>query len=100
MTKDAYTQALYDLMVKQQSQRNRTSSDIPDQRNRFEQDGGAHENHDVNHHHDHHDDMNMEFYSPPKQVQFWDGEQIALHADWGQLFYDLTYVAAAYNCGG
>ena len=39
------------------------------------------------------------FYSPPRQRQKW-GDDVALqHSEWGDLFYDLFYVAAAYNLG-
>ena len=50
--------------------------------------GGAH------HHH-----LRLPFYSYPRQRQRW-GEPTQLpHINWGDLFFDLFYVAAAYNLG-
>lgn len=43
----------------------------------------------------HHDDgASMQFYLPPLQRQRWGQEQILPHTDWGDLFFDLFYVAA------
>ena len=32
-----------------------------------------------------------------RQRQRWDDQQILPHVNWGDLFFDLFYVAAAYN---
>jgi hypothetical protein len=39
------------------------------------------------------------FYSRPVQRQKWGDDVTAQHSEWGDLFYDLFYVAAAYNLG-
>lgn len=39
------------------------------------------------------------FFSPPKQRQRWGDTQILPHVNWGDLFFDLFYVGAAYNLG-
>ena len=39
------------------------------------------------------------FYSRPVQRQKWGDDVAAQHSEWGDLFYDLFYVAAAYNLG-
>lgn len=36
-------------------------------------------------------------YGPPKQRQHWGQKQILPRVNWGDLFFDLFYVAAAYN---
>jgi hypothetical protein len=36
-------------------------------------------------------------YSPPRQMQRWDDSQILPRKNWGDLFFDLFYVAATYN---
>ena len=36
-------------------------------------------------------------YSRPKQRQRWDDVQMLPHFNWGDLYFDLFYVAAAYN---
>jgi hypothetical protein len=41
----------------------------------------------------------LPFYSPPRQRQRWGDTQIAPHTNWGDIFFDLFYVAAAYNLG-
>ena len=38
-------------------------------------------------------------YSRPLQRQKWGDDVAAQHSEWGDLFYDLFYVAAAYNLG-
>ena len=38
-----------------------------------------------------------DFFSPPIQRQKWGDTQILPHTNWGDLFFDLFYVAAAYN---
>jgi len=38
-----------------------------------------------------------DFFSPPIQRQKWGDTQILPHVNWGDLFFDLFYVAAAYN---
>lgn len=93
-TRDPYTQELHDLKVKR-IQSNRVSNPSI---NADEEGTESHKNDEG--HDEHHDsNMIMPFYSPPKQLQFWGDEQIAPHVEWGNLFYDLTYVSAAYNCG-
>jgi len=37
------------------------------------------------------------FIKPPRQCQTWDDDQILPHVNWGDLFFDLFYVGAAYN---
>mmetsp|Transcript_25014 Transcript_25014/g.70210 ORF Transcript_25014/g.70210 Transcript_25014/m.70210 type:complete len:631 (-) Transcript_25014:114-2006(-) len=37
------------------------------------------------------------FYSRPRQRQRWGDQQILPRLNWGDLFFDLFYVAAAYN---
>jgi len=37
--------------------------------------------------------------SPPTQRQRWTDKQILPHVNWGDLFFDLFYVSAAYNLG-
>ena len=39
------------------------------------------------------------WYSPPVQRVRWGEDQKLSHADWGDLFFDLFYVAAAHNLG-
>lgn len=39
------------------------------------------------------------FYSVPVQRQRWGEVQVLPHINWGDLFFDLFYVAAAYNLG-
>ena len=52
---------------------------------------------DNDHHHDH--DVNIPWYSVPVQRQRWGDDQVLPHINWGDLFFDLFYVAAAYNLG-
>lgn len=50
--------------------------------------------------HDEHDhDINVPWYSVPVQRQRWGDDQVLPHINWGDLFFDLFYVAAAYNLG-
>jgi hypothetical protein len=58
-----------------------------------------HNNNDQ-HHHDSDDHDNMPWYLPPRQRQRWGDTQHPPHTDWGDIFFDLFYVAAAYNLGG
>ena len=37
------------------------------------------------------------FFAPPRQRQRWGDTQILPRVNWGDLFFDLFYVAAAYN---
>jgi len=37
------------------------------------------------------------FWLPPIQRQRWGDDQVLPHVNWGDLFFDLFYVAAAYN---
>lgn len=39
----------------------------------------------------------VRFIRPPIQRQRWDDDQVLPHVNWGDLFFDLFYVAAAYN---
>jgi hypothetical protein len=39
----------------------------------------------------------LRFYRPPRQRQKWGDKQILPRVNWGDLFFDLFYVAAAYN---
>eukprot|EP00566_Odontella_aurita_P006424 CAMPEP_0113547210 /NCGR_PEP_ID=MMETSP0015_2-20120614/12230_1 /TAXON_ID=2838 /ORGANISM="Odontella" /LENGTH=593 /DNA_ID=CAMNT_0000447741 /DNA_START=82 /DNA_END=1863 /DNA_ORIENTATION=+ /assembly_acc=CAM_ASM_000160 len=39
----------------------------------------------------------IQMFSPPRQMQRWGDKQILPHINWGDLFFDLFYVAAAYN---
>ena len=47
---------------------------------------------------DHHSGR-IPFYAYPRQRQRWGEAQILPHINWGDLFFDLFYVAAAYNLG-
>ena len=37
------------------------------------------------------------FYSPPRQRQRWGDSQVLPRTNWGDIFFDLFYVAATYN---
>jgi hypothetical protein len=39
----------------------------------------------------------FQLYRPPKQRQRWGQQQVLPRVNWGDLFFDLFYVAAAYN---
>ena len=52
------------------------------------------------HHHHHSSSSSVPFYAPPLQRQRWGDDQVLPHVDWGDIFFDLFYVAAAYNLGG
>jgi low temperature requirement protein LtrA len=41
----------------------------------------------------------MAFFRPIIQRQRWGDDQLPAHTDWGNIFFDLFYVAAAYNLG-
>ena len=41
----------------------------------------------------------LPFYLPPQQRQRWGQQQLPVHTDWGDIYFDLFYVAAAYNLG-
>jgi hypothetical protein len=49
------------------------------------------------HGHDH--NASIPLYCVPVQRQRWGDDQILPHINWGDLFFDLFYVAAAYNLG-
>lgn len=49
--------------------------------------------------HDADDTDDIPCYTPPRQRQRWGDTQIAPHTNWGDIFFDLFYVAAAYNLG-
>ena len=47
---------------------------------------------------EHHDNRrNTPWYLPPIQRQRWCEDQILPHVNWGDLFFDLFYVGAAFN---
>ena len=50
-------------------------------------------------HSHHHNSDETSFYAPPHQRQRWGDTQVAPHTNWGDLFFDVFYVAAAYNLG-
>lgn len=59
-----------------------------------------HNSSDPAHAHEHeHDPGDISFYAPPRQRQRWGDPQVAPHTNWGDIFFDLFYVAAAYNLG-
>ena len=39
----------------------------------------------------------MILYDPPRQRQRWGDDEVLPHVNWADLFFDLFYVAAAYN---
>ncbi|GAX11057.1 hypothetical protein FisN_24Lh006 [Fistulifera solaris] len=39
----------------------------------------------------------MTLYCPPRQIKRWDEDEIEQKVDWGNLFFDLFFVAATYN---
>jgi len=41
----------------------------------------------------------ISFYARPFQRQRWGEDQVLPHVNWGDIFFDLFYVAAAYNLG-
>jgi len=43
--------------------------------------------------------MKVRFFSPPRQRQKWGSDQILPHVNWGDLFFDLFFVAGFYNLG-
>ena len=43
--------------------------------------------------------VKLRLFSPPRQRQKWGSDQILPHTNWGDLFFDLFYVAAFYNLG-
>lgn len=47
--------------------------------------------------HDH--DVRTPFYVPPYQRQRWGAKQVLPHINWGDLFFDLFFVALASNLG-
>lgn len=49
-------------------------------------------------HEGHTDDM-IPWYAPPLQRQRWGEDTQLPHVNWGDLFFDLFYVAMAYNLG-
>lgn len=51
------------------------------------------------HHHDDAVEGSVPLYAPPRQRQRWGDEQVAPHTNWGDIFFDLFYVAASYNLG-
>ncbi len=58
-----------------------------------ELDKDEHEDDDHHHHHK----KNAAWYLPPVQRQRWCDDQILPHVNWGDLFFDLFYVGAAFN---
>ena len=63
-----------------------------------------HSHHAEHDHHHHHQFVSLSehvpLYSRPKQLQRWGEQQILPHVNWGDLFFDLFYVAAAFNLDG
>eukprot|EP00980_Cylindrotheca_fusiformis_P015928 scaffold4663_cov109-Cylindrotheca_fusiformis.AAC.2 len=65
------------------------------------------EKHNANKQHDHDEDPHQHhspagvipWYSPPMQRVFYGKPQVLPHVNWGDLFFDLFFVAAAYNLG-
>jgi hypothetical protein len=45
-------------------------------------------------------ELGLLLYTVPEQRQRWGDTQVMPHVEWGDLFFDLFYVAAAYNLGG
>ena len=43
--------------------------------------------------------VKIRVFSPPRQRQTWGSDQVLPHVNWGDLFFDLFYVAAFYNLG-
>lgn len=43
--------------------------------------------------------IKIRLFSPPRQRQKWGSDQVLPHVNWGDLFFDLFYVAAFYNLG-
>ena len=39
----------------------------------------------------------IRFWTPPRQRQRWGDDDMLPHVNWGDLFFDLFYVASAYN---
>ena len=39
----------------------------------------------------------LRFWTPPRQRRRWGDDDMLPHVNWGDLFFDLFYVAAAYN---
>ena len=58
-----------------------------------------HEEHHHHRHPTHHRDLSavVPLYSRPVQLQRWGETQLLPHVNWGDLFFDLFIVAAAYN---
>lgn len=54
---------------------------------------------DPNNKNDHHHAGIIPWYSPPMQRVFYGKPQVLPHVNWGDLFFDLFFVAAAYNLG-
>ena len=48
----------------------------------------------ASHHEDQHEEIIMPFYTTPKQRQRWGDNQMPPHTEWGDIFFDLFYVAA------
>jgi hypothetical protein len=45
-------------------------------------------------------ELGLLLYTAPEQRQRWGDTQVMPHVEWGDLFFDLFYVGAAYNLGG
>lgn len=62
----------------------------------------GHHTHEEDHHDDHdghHEEEELHWYRRPRQRQKWGDTQVLPHTNWGDTFFDLFYVAAAYNLG-
>jgi len=44
-------------------------------------------------------DVKIRWFSPPRQLQKWGADQISPHTDWGNIFFDLFYVAGFFGMG-
>jgi hypothetical protein len=51
------------------------------------------------HHKNQHKSGFIPWYAPPMQRVFYGKPQVLPHVNWGDLFFDLFFVAAAYNLG-
>ena len=78
----------------------------PNDHNEQSQNDDQHNSQNFHSHHagDHHHFVSLSesvpLYAPPRQRQRWGEEQILPHVNWGDLFFDLFYVAAAFNLDG
>jgi hypothetical protein len=63
--------------------------------NKYGEEPRQHSNDDTHKEHkNHHQSLRVPWYCPPLQRQYWDDDQVLPHINWGDMFYDLFYVAA------